>query len=424
MPGSATKESAAEPGSVTGPGDTPPATVDGSYEIRARWTFAGPAGKRFETESGVYEIINPSVKNGSVRCLSYKVAEAADTGYPSADSVRVVLPERVRLGDYFYRVESIGAGAFLYCDSLTSVVLPERMQSIGRYAFYECTRLASVTFPAQMDSIGEQAFYRCEALTSVTLPDELQSIGDEAFSGCTSLASVTFPEKAPQLGTGLFSGCSSLTSVTLPEGMTEVTYGNFMICPALATVHLPASLEIINMACFQQCPALTAIDLPDALTVIGDGAFSESPLLTTLDFPAGMAYIGDGAFYCTGLKSITVHATTPPTIGEYTFESVPVDIPLYVPEGSLPLYRTAEYWERFTNWQGIPGSGIASPLLSECITVHRGEVHIHIIGMDEAQVYDTTGRLVLRTTETHFTLPTGTYIICIGSEAVKVTVGL
>lgn len=158
MPGSATKESAAEPGSVTGPGDTPPATVDGSYEIRARWTFAGPAGKRFETESGIYEIINPSVKNGSVRCLSYKVAEAADTGYPSADSVRVVLPERVRLGDYFYRVESIGAGAFRDCCQMEKLFLPDTLLHVEERGLAGCLRLREVHFGRNIRKLGADAF--------------------------------------------------------------------------------------------------------------------------------------------------------------------------------------------------------------------------------------------------------------------------
>ena len=157
-PGSATKESAAEPGSVTGPGDTPPAAVDGSYEIRARWTFAGPAGKRFETESGVYEIINPSVKNGSVRCLSYKVAEAPDAGYPSADSVRVVLPERVRLGDYFYRVESIGAGAFRDCRQMEKLFLPDTLLHVEERGLAGCLRLREVHFGRNIRKLGADAF--------------------------------------------------------------------------------------------------------------------------------------------------------------------------------------------------------------------------------------------------------------------------
>ena len=352
----------------------------------------------------------------------------------------------------------VGDNAFGGCEGLTSLVLPGGVRSIGEYAF-EGAGLTSVSLPEGLETIGEGAFMYCEGLADFRLPASVSRFGMAALGDCYSLETVTVaegsthytaqdgvlftyamdslvcypagrkaadytvPAEVKGLVPGAMYSSPYLTSVTLPEGMTEVTYGNFMMCPALTTVHLPASLEIINMACFQQCPALTAIDLPDALTVIGDGAFSESPLLTTLDFPAGMTYIGDGAFgYCTGLKSITVRAATPPTIGEYTFEEVPTDILLNVPEGSLPLYRTAEYWERFTNWQGIPGSGIASPVLSECITVHHGEVHINIIGMGEAQVYDTTGRLVLRTTETRFTLPTGTYIILIGKETAKVTV--
>ena len=93
-----------------------------------------------------------------------------------------------------------------------------------------------------------------------------------------------------------------------------------------------------------------------------------------------------------------------------------------MPAESVEAYRAASVWNEFNHIYPIEGSGIAMPSLQESITVQDGEVHINIIGMGEAQVYDTTGRLVLRTTETRFTLPTGTYIILIGKETAKVTV--
>ena len=43
-------------------------------------------------------------------------------------------------------VKSIGPGAFLECDSITSIVIPESVTSIGSNAFYGCNSLVSAVF--------------------------------------------------------------------------------------------------------------------------------------------------------------------------------------------------------------------------------------------------------------------------------------
>lgn len=187
-------EADAEPGSVTGPGDATPTTVDGSYEIRACWTFAGPAGKRFETGSGVYEIINPSVKNGSVRCLYYKVKGAADTGYPSADSVRVVLPERVRLGDYFYRIESIGAGAFRDCCQMEKLFLPDTLLHVEERGLAGCLRLREVHFGRNIRKLGADAFAGDIRLRTLIFPGtQLVKCHGSAFHRLPAAVKVRVP---------------------------------------------------------------------------------------------------------------------------------------------------------------------------------------------------------------------------------------
>jgi len=62
---------------------------------------------------------------------------------------------------------SIGEDAFYYCDSLTSITIPEGVTSIGEYAFSSCDSLTSIVIPASVTSIGEYAFYGCDSLASV-----------------------------------------------------------------------------------------------------------------------------------------------------------------------------------------------------------------------------------------------------------------
>ena len=124
-------------------------------------------------------------------------------------------------------VTSIGADAFSYCRSLTSVTIPDSVTSIGESSFYKCTSLTSVTIPDSVTSIGYKAFGSCESLTSVTIPDSVTSIGDGAFSCCTSLTSVTIPDSVTIIGGSAFFDCDNLTDVYYTG--TEIAWNKIKI---------------------------------------------------------------------------------------------------------------------------------------------------------------------------------------------------
>ena len=127
-------------------------------------------------------------------------------------------------------VTEIGAFAFFYGTSLTSVTISDSVISIGNDAFYDCYSLTGVNYlgsaedwcniefgnyysnpfyyvknlyingelvtelviPDTVTEIKNYAFYGFDSLTSVTIGNNVTSIGDEAFCNCTSLTSVTF----------------------------------------------------------------------------------------------------------------------------------------------------------------------------------------------------------------------------------------
>ena len=91
-----------------------------------------------------------------------------------------------------YRVTSIGDYTFYYCESLTSVTIPNSVTSIGWYAFKGCSSLTSITIPNSVKSIGYAAFLGCTSLTSITIPNSVKSIGEGAFLKCSSLTSVKY----------------------------------------------------------------------------------------------------------------------------------------------------------------------------------------------------------------------------------------
>ncbi len=89
-------------------------------------------------------------------------------------------------------IDSIPAGAFKWCTSLTSIDIPNSITSIAGWAFANCPRLASIVIPNSVTSIGDGAFGYCSGLTSITIPNSVTSIGEEAFVVCTNLISITF----------------------------------------------------------------------------------------------------------------------------------------------------------------------------------------------------------------------------------------
>ena len=135
-----------------------------------------------------------------------------------------------------YRVTSIGDYTFYYCESLTSVTIPNSVTSIGWYAFKGCSSLTSITIPNSVKSIGYAAFLSCESLTSVTIPNSVTSIGHTAFLGCESLTSVTIPNSVTSIGEGAFGGCTSLTSITIPNSLKSIGEGAFLKCSSLTSV--------------------------------------------------------------------------------------------------------------------------------------------------------------------------------------------
>ena len=130
-------------------------------------------------------------------------------------------------------IQAIGANAFSWCSSLTSITIPDSVTSIGNEAFSSCSSLASIIIPNGVTSIGNEAFSSCSSLASITLPGSVTFIGDEAFINCSSLASITLPDNVTFIGDMAFAFCNSLASVTIPDGISSIGTEAFMVCPNL-----------------------------------------------------------------------------------------------------------------------------------------------------------------------------------------------
>ena len=76
--------------------------------------------------------------------------------------------------------------------------------------------------------------------------------------------------------------------------------------------------------------------------------------ITILAIPESDIRIRELAFAnCTGLRSITCDAITPPICDDYVFYNVEKSIPLYIPAGREYAYQIAKGWQDFTNIQTL-----------------------------------------------------------------------
>lgn len=155
------------------------------------------------------------------------------------------------------------------------------------------------------DQIPGSAFYYqhtnggSQSLTRIILPDRLRAIGGNAFYGCNNLTgSLVIPEGVTEIRRGAFNGCSGLNgTLTLPSTLrklgnnwnsdtadegTDYYGGVFQNCSNLTgNLVLPNNLELIRGYCFAACSGLSGeLRLPEKLKHMGRSAFSFCPGLT------------------------------------------------------------------------------------------------------------------------------------------------
>ncbi len=213
-------------------------------------------------------------------------------------------------GDFQYSVLDDGTVEITgYNSSAEKVDIPKTIDgksvtSIGEIAFSYCDSLTSITIPDSVTSIGESAFNGCTSLTSITIPNGVTSIGGWAFSGCTSIKSITIPNGVTSIGYSAFEGCASLTSITIPDGVTEIGYSAFEGCTSLTSVTIPDSITKIGEAAFQGS-GLATVKLPKKLTDIGIGAFAYTPIINNQK--TDIKYIGSTIVSCdTEAETLTI----------------------------------------------------------------------------------------------------------------------
>ena len=240
-------------------------------------------------------------------------------------------------------VTEIGDYAFGYCENLKNIIIPSSVENIGSYAFENCTRLTDITIPDSVIKIGKAAFGNCRNLTDIKIPNSVKVIGDYAFSNCENLKNVTIPNSVKEIGEGAFWNSTSLTDITIPSSVTIIGFGAFNGCTNLqnllvddnnpkyssvdGVLYNKDKTTLIQYPCanlntdytildnvvaiedraFENSTNLVNITIPNSVKNIGGGAFERCTSIKNVTIPDGVENIGDGAFRrCTSLESVSI----------------------------------------------------------------------------------------------------------------------
>ena len=248
---------------------------------------------------------------GTYGNLKYEIAdgEVTITGYTTEPEGDLVIPEMIE----GYPVTGIGDYAFIKCQSLSSVELPN-VKSIGDSAFISCDALKNVELPNVL-SIGRQAFDYCYSLANVEMPN-IKEVAGNSFENTAWYDNLT--EDFCIFGEGvLVKYCGSDTDVTVPNNVKCVA--GFHLNNYVKTVSMPNVQTIADYAFavgFYYPSSLVCVKMPSVQT-IGDYAFYECQSLTSVEMP-NVQTIGDYAFYQCG-SLISAEMQNVLTIGENTF---------------------------------------------------------------------------------------------------------
>ncbi len=172
-------------------------------------------------------------------------------------------------------ITEIGNKAFINCQSLISINIPNSVYIIGEFAFVNCVNLRKVIISDNVTEIGIGAFYNCKHLSKINIPNNIKCIKSSTFENCSSLINIEIPDNIIEIGNEAFSNCESLKEITIPKGVITISIKTFFGCSSLVTVNLLGNIEKIENSAFKGCKNLKKLVVPPSIKFIGDCVFDK-----------------------------------------------------------------------------------------------------------------------------------------------------
>ena len=243
-------------------------------------------------------------------------------------------------------VTYIGESAFAYC-YIDQVIISDNVEHLSNYCFSECF-IDDIHLPARLKHIGYAALNN-NTLRNLELPNSLETIEGKAFHGL-SKKSLVIPESVRRIDPFAFEFILVDTLDIRPR-LDSIPRAAFYSSQSLVKLILPPTIKRIGRSAFYECYRLKDCLLPEGLEEIEAWALAGADNMKEWHIPASVRKIDWAAFSVPNFSSHTVYmyAEEPPAdthleaFADWTMEKSV----LYVPEGSLEVYRQTAPWSYF-----------------------------------------------------------------------------
>ena len=246
--------------------------------------------------------------SGTTKYTKEKKQQSTDNGVTWED----VSPAETRIGNTIIEENSVDCG-YVPTNLKFSGVLRN-----GNTVEVPCNSSTTLSSGETYTTIG---------YTSVEIGDCVTTIGEKAFLNEIHVTNLTVPSGVTTIERMAFDKIGSSQQITnftltLNEGLVTIGEFGFAALKNLKSVTIPNTVQTISNGAFESCTSLSSITIGSGVTSIGNGAFSKSS--------------GN-----TQYETITILATTPPTLGAMTVFYDGGNCPIYVPAASVNAYKSA-----------------------------------------------------------------------------------
>ena len=297
-----------------------------------------------------------------------------------------------------YIADGAIGGEKLSNQTLRNLVLADGVKEIGEGGIW-ATELTSITLNKQLEVMHEAAISGAK-ITELVLPSTLNTFYPCGIYNAFKLRDIRFDgenskyvikdglliEKESNALLFIPNGWNGGRNISLPAGITAIAdravYNNIILEELL----IGEGVQVVGTSALSQCITLTYVDLPASVTTIKNNAFK-----------------GDNV-----LETVIIRAITPPAaspkgrIGSYqtegSFDQLPENATLYVPQESLELYKAnAIYSESFRQIKPLeeaPAPTSCKEISAPLVKISTTENRLSIDAEGKISLYNLSGALL------------------------------
>lgn len=231
-----------------------------------------------------------------------------------------------------------------------------------------------ITFNGEVTDISDMAFLACQNLQGLVIPESVTMIGEWAFAECWNLEGINIPDAVTEIRAGAFNRCCSMKQF---DGKFASDDNRCLIVDGAIVAFAPAGL--------------TEYTISEDVKEVRGWSFSYSEL-QSITFHENIIQIDSYAFYdCNNLVSAYCKSVTPPAIGDNAFLEHTTEFTVYVPAESLSSYLSDTGWCEYhiVGYDFATGEIIDRPVTTEYF-IEYTSVDGYLIAPNNIDAFDAT----------------------------------